>query len=582
MVTRLLSAVALVTATALSQGHPPPGVTPFGAGCGSYGRATRLSLSHGLRPGTTSVLTLANMRPQVLGALWTGWSRSQWGSLPLPLDLGFAGMPTCELLVAAQAPVGFGTGNGSQQCALGVPLSPVVVGAELAMQATFYDPWANAPGLVWSHALAARIGPMPAATSMVTSISQFGITYQFASPVRAGRFVNGDWFVVGPAQLTGMSPPVATQNGRVLNGAMINPDPSTRDHGYDSALYGPANAHHYVPALNVALGLSPASPLTLQPNQSLVKTISNTDPTLVPYLRTCSVLTCVAAVPAHDSFRPPYSGPDHEVRFDSSMLDWTALAQLQPAPNMPVIATEAARFERPWLDHCPGWASRVLHPAENMPDYGRDLAAVYNQATLLCNLAVPQQDKRTLVVRLVQIGIDFWGNSKNGGWWDGTGGHGSGRKWPILFAGRMLQDTEMLRVGYSHPTYRNHDGTYEVHFGEDGQTFYVEQTGPNEINWGHGGYTAQHLGMPEYGFSHTHWPAADHEPWMQDPYRRCCTANAWIGGVLCVRVMGLVQAWNHPALFDYMDRFAATEPSGWTREWLPWTGRMWDLHRASF
>ena len=58
--------------------------------------------------------------------------------------------------------------------------------------------------------------------------------------------------------------------------------------------------------------------------------------------------------------------------------------------------------------------------------------------------------------------------------------------------------------------------------------------------------------------------------------------NAWIGGILCVRVMGLVDEWNHPALFDYMDRFTRIEPPGWTREWLPWTGRMWDRYRPLY
>jgi hypothetical protein len=38
-----------------------------------------------------------------------------------------------------------------------------------------------------------------------------------------------------------------------------------------------------------------------------------------------------------------------------------------------------------------------------------------------------------------------------------------------------------------------------------------------------------------------------------------------------------VDEWNHPALFDYMDRYAQIEPPGWTRSWSPWCGDMWDL-----
>ncbi|MCA8947999.1 MAG: hypothetical protein KDE27_00760, partial [Planctomycetes bacterium] len=540
MLMRSLFAVALVAASALSQNPQPPGVRSIGAGCGQFGASTRLMLSQRLRPGAATQLSINGMRPNTTAALWTGWSTTQWGPMALPLGLGFAGMPGCDLLVAPDAPFAFPTGSGTAQAGFGVPRSSVIVGADLGLQVAQYDPTANAAGLVWSHGLEARIGPMPAATSLVSSITQFGISFQFAQPVRAGRFVNGDWFVIGPAQVIAMSPPCTTLNGRVMNGAMVNPAATSKHQGYDSAMYGSGNSQYYVPALNVELGISAANPLTLVPNESLIKSVSNTDPNILTSLRAAAVLTCLAVPPAEGSFRPPYSGNDHDVRYDVTMLDWSALAALQPAAGMPVIATEAARFERPWIDHCPGWPSRDMHPEDNMPDYGRDFTAIYNQATLLCNLAVPQQDRELLLIRLVQIGIDFWGNVQNGCYWEGVGGHGSGRKWPILFAGRLLNDAAMLNVGYSHRTYRNPDGTYEVHFGEDGQTFYVAETAPGVYNWGYGGYTAQHVGLPEFGFSHMHWPQSDHEPWGQDPYRRCCTANAWIGGLLCVRIMGLV------------------------------------------
>ncbi|MCR9245472.1 MAG: hypothetical protein NXI31_10600 [bacterium] len=569
-------------AGAQERSHLPAGVVELGSGCGVHGQLSALELDRGLRLGGSANLTLNGLLPQTVATLWTGWSTEYWQSTPLPFDLSGHGMPGCELLVAPQAPIGFATGGGRQVTGIGVPMSTVILGRHLGLQAVFHDSTANAAGLSWTHALEARIGPAPAPTRYVNSITQFGVTFQFANPVEAGRFVNGDWFVVGPVDVIGMSPPCTTQGGRVLHGAMINPAADSKDQGYDSAMYGPGNVHHYLPSLNVALGVSASNPLQLRPDQSLIKAISNTDPNVIPDLKTCAVLTCVPTVPNHQSFRPPYAGDDHTVRFDVSMLDWSALSALQPAANMPVLATEAMQFERPWLDHCPGWPSRLMHPADNMPDYGRDFAAAYNQASLLCNLALPQQDRELLVIRLVQIGLDFWGNVQAGGYWEGVGGHGSGRKWPILFAGRLLQDSAMLGVGQTHRTFRNLDGTYEVHFGEDAQTFYVQETAPNVFNWGHGGYSRQHVGLPEFGFSHVHRPQADNHSWGHDPYRRCCTANAWIGGVLCVHVMGLVQEWNHPALFDYMDRFAVTEPQGWTRQWAPWTGRMWDLHRSSY
>src|ERR1041385_2204836 len=39
------------------------------------------------------------------------------------------------------------------------------------------------------------------------SVSQYGITWTFEKPARAGRFVNGDWYVVGPATVRAIDPP---------------------------------------------------------------------------------------------------------------------------------------------------------------------------------------------------------------------------------------------------------------------------------------------------------------------------------------------------------------------------------------
>ena len=120
-------------------------------------------------------------------------------------------------------------------------------------------------------------------------------------------------------------------------------------------------------------------------------------------------------------------------------------------------------------------------------------------------------------------------------------------------------------------------------FAEDAQTFYVTETSPGVINQGYGGYETSDLGMPEWGNHHHDDARLDQKPWTADPYRRCCTANAWLGFVLAARIMGLREAWGHDALFDYIDRYAQVETKGsWTRAWSPFAGRMWDRHRAAY
>jgi len=165
-----------------------------------------------------------------------------------------------------------------------------------------------------------------------------------------------------------------------------------------------------------------------------------------------------------------------------------------------------------------------------------------------------------------------------------VGGQGSGRKFPILFAGRLLGDSQKLNIGVTHPSgfFGNNHPNNRSQFGEDCQTFYVQQTSPGVYNWGYGGYDASWLGRAEWGNGHTHMPNLDNSNWNHDSYRRCCTANAWNASVLVARVMGLRDEWNHQALFDYTDRFALIEPVGWTRSWSAWVGRMWDLYRPQY
>lgn len=116
----------------------------------------------------------------------------------------------------------------------------------------------------------------------------------------------------------------------------------------------------------------------------------------------------------------------------------------------------------------------------------------------------------------------------------------------------MLNDATMLSVRTQFPD----PGS----FGEIGQTFYVTQTSSGVFNGGLGGYSAMHEGMPEWGFNHEETPARDSVNW--ESYRLCCTGVVWGALALSARMMSVsapsvssIQAWNHPAFFDYVDRF---------------------------
>lgn len=418
-------------------------------------------------------------------------------------------------------------------------------------------------------------------STAATRISQFGITWTFNQDYPSGQFTNGDYWVVGPVTVIGISPPSTAVSGRTANGSMVNPSPANSSQGYDSSMA----FNTYDANLNKALNVSSDAPLILPPGSSLVSTISVTTAGARPQLQTAAILTVLSAAPAPGSFRPPYCGADKTVRYNKSQLNYSLLKSLLPAKGVLALSTAERNFERPWIDHQGGWVARFQHPADNMPDYGDHISMQIGDAALMLHLNFTNAQKETLLVRYVQLGIDFYGIVKAGGTenWTNDGGHASGRKWPIMFAGLMLNNSEMVNVG-------SYDTT-GVHFGEDDQTFYVSGSDLNishyysPTNTAYTNYVAADIGLPEWGIRHAVTPSYDGRNWDDAAYRTSNTANAWAGFVLAAQIMNQKAAWNHNALFDYQDRYMAVQKSlgrtgSWNRQWSSFAEGMWDAYRA--
>ena len=411
--------------------------------------------------------------------------------------------------------------------------------------------------------------------SLKTSISQFGITWTFDKPYTVGQFANGDWWVVGPVKIVRIDPASAT-SGRVMNGSMINPDPKLdTDQGYDSAM-----SHcRYKANLNVAAGVSSARPLTVAPNSSLVSTRSLAEAKQRSQIKGASVLTVLPTEAPAGAFRPPYCGNDKTVKFNKSQLNYSLLLNLDPTKSAPTRAKMERAVERVWLDHIHQFMGQNIHPSENMKVYARDMSGEMGDVALMLHTKMTNAEKEVLMIRFVQLGIDLMGILDAGGkrHWKGNGGHGSGRKWPILFAGIVLNDSHMKTAVTDKSNY----------FGEDQQTFYVEETSPGVFNYGKGGYNASHKGMPEWGMTHATDPNKDTVEWGKNPYRVCCTANCWTGFVLCARLMKVQHLWKHDALFDYQDRYidyagGKGTISNWMVTWSPWQLEMWRKYRPQY
>ena len=434
-------------------------------------------------------------------------------------------------------------------------------------------------------------------------ITQYDVSWLFDGNYTYGKFANGDYWVVGPATVIGINPPCRASSRREKNGSMVNPSPKNGvKQGFDSFCEG----NDYSPALNVARNVSSTNPLVLQPGSSLVSGASYTD-RIRAQLRTVAVLTVLNEAPAdpQKSFRPPYCGNDKTIRYSTDQLHYDLLENLDHVEDTPDLAEVERYFERPWIDHLPGWGCRSIHPAENMPDYGREIASQVSTGALMLHLKFTDKEKETLLIRYVQLGIDLYGIVQDGGSWACDGGHASGRKWPILFAGLMLDDEGMKKIGQHSGDYLYTGGNVAgklpvpagyINFGEDDQTFYVSTSDvtlahyylPDRLDYPE--YSTDDIGLAEWGIRHATAPDWDGKNWDAN-YRTCCTAISWPGFVLAARIMGAntPELWNHPALFDYMDRYVRitsteTDEDGDPVWWRigGFVGNMWDANRDDY
>lgn len=432
----------------------------------------------------------------------------------------------------------------------------------------------------------------------VRSISQHGITWTFDKAVETGTFCNGDHWIIGPVNVVGIStdlhaPGFSPQPGQ--DGSMVNPGTGEKQ-GYDNRLAS------YDASLNAALPggkpISAQNPLALPVNSSLVSMVSwlfrsaeDTEPGTPkfnahtkaprPVTRSAAVLTVLPTPPPEGSFRPPYAGNDKAVKFQLSSLDRSKLKNLPPAPKTPHPQDLVKNFQRPWIDHVYEFLGAMVHPSENMPNYGREIAGQINDAILALNVDFTQlpgsPSKDPLLIPIVQLGIDLTGIADNGGGWPANGGHHQGRKLPILFAGVLLNDEHMKNAGH-----------WTTRFQDDEQTFVVSQAdveisnGPNWAPDKRGGepqpYAESDIGLPEWGIRHAHKPENDNKLWTT-VYRSINNASI-VAVVLNARIMGLEEAWNHPPLFAYADRITKGENlKDGTNSPSPFVMAMWDTQR---
>jgi hypothetical protein len=404
-------------------------------------------------------------------------------------------------------------------------------------------------------------------SGLVTSISKDGVTWTFAAPVLAGQFVTGDYWIVGPATVTAISP-APTSSTPFLNGSVVNlpttngksPFDSRLNDGSDESWWFDASFRAY-PPLSLKAGDSLVSSISLVTPASLPEVMRASDKSCSP-VGSASVLTVLAAAPSADAFRPSYCDRSQTLYRAGALQRQLLPAHPAPKPqSTPTLAQFEALFRRPWIDTN---AFLFDAPAEYMPSYGQHVAFAVSYASLLLLLDFPAADKEPLTNYLVQYGIDLYGCVKAGYGWPAFGGHRSGRKLPIVMAGLLLQDDGMKNVS----------ATYPNRFGEDMQTVYINQIpggyskawqGATVIYGGHYGVdqtsgtptdtSSNGLYAPYEQLQPKDWQLLTPTEQLGEAYRRCCTSVSWVGEALAARLLGAQDNWNHPAFFDYVDRW---------------------------
>ena len=445
------------------------------------------------------------------------------------------------------------------------------------------------------------------------SVSQYGITWTFEKPARVGQFITGDWYVIGPVTIKTIDPKPwygseiprrkldrmdreRPEGQRVRNGFMLNP-PAQMKVAYDSGV-----RNWFDPSLIQRL------PVSMRPGDSLVSTISMPKNLVLHAqlrnkiergvddsspIRTAAVLSCVAEPQPADAFRPAFCDRRQRI-YLARNLRRDLLPTAAATDGIPDVRRYIRFTQRPWVGTC---FFGFEEPVENMPQYGLEYGRVVGiSALLLCTDLEPQR-KEPLLLNLVQVGIDLGGMVRAGHpGWTGWGGHGSGRKLPIVFAGLLLGDQSLAHINRSFP---------KVSFGEDEQTAYGDcWTGAKVVFTGHSGIDAAtgtgRLRGSGWG-PYEHLPPAEWKDGQNtsEAYRRCCTSIGWVAQALALRMLHAERAWDHDAFFDYVDRwmfendaeFVKTirEATGkdhdkdWARQgqaWDAFVNEMWARHRG--
>ena len=424
-------------------------------------------------------------------------------------------------------------------------------------------------------------GNSSGATAYITAVAS-SLTVRICNVVGTFQAGEGLTAVIAGTAYTATLGSIASRNG-YRNGSCINPQ-STSNHCFDIDAAG-----GYTTA-----GTLLTFPLTVTPvagsPQQIVKAVSvKPRNTARPALTFACVLTIVDTPITSSStkFRPGYFGnPATKTSFLTTDINFANLPSFtQSSAQIASSSTFSLQkvydqFRNVWMDHMASGTSVAnvedIRPVENMAPVtsGFDTSTnkTYMSVVVSCISAgairlmlddfnYSNATHKAALHAYLQMCIDYKSMVDGGTTWGPNGGHGPGRKLPLLFGARLLGSSFTTSVA-THQASRQFAEDAMTYVGTGAGVALFGQSGTDAAYW----QTTRGLGgnrtvRDPYGYI----DGGGYE--IGGAYQYCCTAHAFKHAAFAARMLGgatvgitdatnpVVIAWNWPAFFEYVDRW---------------------------
>ncbi len=407
-------------------------------------------------------------------------------------------------------------------------------------------------------------------TIETNQVTQYGITFFFDDLYTVGKFANGDFWVktdseTGKVVITGIIPDfMFVDDYRWINGWEVNPAAGTKvGHGFCSEFVG------------FDLELVPDLPYSAGPGESILKSVRSDVPARKDQssdrcekcLKTMVVLTVVAEPPPGNGslvFRPPYVATNKPYYYVDSMRT-DLLPSVEPAGIPPTLQQIARNYKMVQVEHTGRSMGYDMRPLDNFVNsvYGGAVGSRYGEAALRLMLNDPLEDKMEALINFTQMSIDFYHSTLEGRDFGAGGGHQPGHILPLAWFAVMLGDDEAKNYvkneaviktwehDFLQPSIR--DSTRALYGSEDNVFGSFEPYRYwNYITLDLAPTNMSNICYPDpYGYidggGSLNRPLSSYQTTMSGVWQGVAAAG--------VIMPELAEMYNHPLLFDYVERW---------------------------